>query len=124
MESGANQAGNAVAFDLDPANGFDDVTSDPALQQTLSATYGTPSAMDAWVGGLAEDPVGQGLVGELVRAVLIDQFERLRDGDRFFYARFGSDLRRFVDRQRLSTILGRNSGARVQTNVFKLAPGQ
>ncbi|KAJ3411720.1 Dual oxidase 1 [Chytridiales sp. JEL 0842] len=40
--------------------------------------------VDVWVGGLLE--TSNGNPGELFTAVLIDQFARIRDGDRFWYA--------------------------------------
>ncbi|MHC4831651.1 MAG: peroxidase family protein, partial [Planctomycetota bacterium] len=49
-----------------------------------------------------------------------DQFERLRDGDRFFYARAGRSFHRFIDRQKLSKIIERNTGIEnLQRNVFQ-----
>lgn len=39
--------------------------------------------VDLWVGGLLETAYGP---GELFRAVLKDQFSRIRSGDRFWYA--------------------------------------
>jgi peroxidase len=37
------------------------------------------------VGALSEDRLEGANVGELIKAGLVDQFTRLRDGDRFFY---------------------------------------
>jgi hypothetical protein len=110
-----------AALGLKRANGFDDVTSDVTLQGKLKGLYGNPDQIDAWVGGLAEDHVQGALVGPLVFAVVTDQFERLRDGDRFFYARAGRSFRQFIDRQKLSRIIERNSGIRnLQKNVFRV----
>ncbi len=72
------------AVGLTRAKSFDDVTSDPVLQQKLITTYGTVNAIDAWIGGLAEDPVDGGMLGELFARIVVDQFERLRAGDRFW----------------------------------------
>jgi len=78
---------NAVraAYNLPTADGFDDITSDLALQATLQTLYGTVDNVDVWVGALAEDHVADTSVGELVMAGLVDQFERARDGDAFFF---------------------------------------
>lgn len=78
---------NAVrlAYGLLPADSWADVTSDPDLQAELEAIYASVDAMDVWVGGLAEDHVPGAGVGELVATAIIEQFTRLRDGDRFFY---------------------------------------
>ncbi len=66
---------------LEPADSFSDVTSDPELAAKLEEVYGDISLLDAYVGGLAEDAVNGGLVGELFSTVIVDQFTRVRDGD-------------------------------------------
>lgn len=78
---------NAVrtAYNLSTATTYADVTSNVAVQAALGATYDTPGDVDPWLGGLAEDHVSGGAVGELVQAILVDQFTRIRDGDRFWY---------------------------------------
>jgi hypothetical protein len=50
----------------------------------LEEAYGDVDLIDLWVGGLSEDAVDGGMVGETFSDVLIDQFERLRDGDPLF----------------------------------------
>ncbi|XP_050301684.1 peroxidasin isoform X2 [Anthonomus grandis grandis] len=59
--------------------------SDPDLRQKLKELYGHPENIDVWVGGILEDPVRGGRVGPLFRCLLLEQFRRLRDGDRFWY---------------------------------------
>lgn len=78
------------AVGLTRAEDFSDITSDAALAAALEEVYGDVDLVDAWIGGLAEDPTGGGIVGELFATVIIDQFERLRDGDPFWSE--GSDL--------------------------------
>lgn len=72
------------AVGLTRAEDFADITSDAALAAALEEVYGDVDLVDAWIGGLAEDPTGGGIVGELFATVIIDQFERLRDGDPFW----------------------------------------
>ncbi len=55
------------------------------MQNKLSEVYSSADDVDLWVGGLAEDNVDDALVGKVFYALLKDQFERLRDGDRFWY---------------------------------------
>ncbi|MCA9270584.1 MAG: peroxidase family protein, partial [Planctomycetales bacterium] len=74
-----------VAYGLAPVDSFDDITSDPALAADLASLYGTVDNIDPWAGALAEDHLPGAGVGELIAAALVDQFTRLRDGDRFFY---------------------------------------
>jgi hypothetical protein len=39
--------------------------------------------VDAWVGFLAEDPVPDSVLGPTATCIIVDQFKRLRDGDRY-----------------------------------------
>lgn len=49
----------------------------------LQRLYGNLSNIDVFVGGMAETtPNGP---GELFRTIIIDQFTRIRDGDRFWF---------------------------------------
>jgi len=64
---------------------FAQITSDVTAQQKLQQLYGSVDNIDAFVGALAEDHVPGADVGPLTKAVLVNQFTRLRDGDRFFY---------------------------------------
>lgn len=61
------------------------ITSDPEVAARFASIYDSVEDVDYWIGGISEDPVNGGLVGELFNKVLTDQFTRLRDGDRFFY---------------------------------------
>lgn len=72
------------ALGLQRATNFSDVTSDATLAAQLASVYGSVDQVDAWIGGLAEDPSGSGIVGELFATILLDQFLRLRDGDPFW----------------------------------------
>lgn len=103
------------------AEGFDDVSSNPSVQARLASVYTSVDDVDAWVGGLAEDHVPGAMVGETFFTVLRDQFERLRDGDRFWYESYlPPDLLRLVRGQTLAQIIRRNTTIRgeIQDNVF------
>ncbi|WP_419914407.1 peroxidase family protein [Hoeflea sp.] len=78
------------ALGLERALEFTDITSDAELAAQLEELYGDVDSVDAWIGGLAEDPHGTGMVGELFSTVILDQFLRLRDGDPYWSE--GSDL--------------------------------
>ncbi|MFY0311289.1 peroxidase family protein [Leisingera sp. D0M16] len=69
------------ALGMARAEKFSDITSDKALADKLKEAYGDTDLVDAWIGGLAEDPHGDGMLGETFSIVMIDQFTRLRDGD-------------------------------------------
>jgi peroxidase len=67
---------------------FDDLKNeitDRSVLRKLQELYGHPGNIDVWVGGVLEDQVEGGRIGPLFRCLLIEQFRRLRDGDRFYY---------------------------------------
>ncbi|XP_045784672.1 peroxidasin-like isoform X1 [Maniola jurtina] len=69
-------------------NDFEDLAheiSDKSVRNKLKELYGSVHNIDVWVGGILEDQVKGGKVGPLFRCLLIEQFRRLRDGDRFWY---------------------------------------
>lgn len=75
------------AYGLEPAASHEAISSSPHVVAKLRALYKTVDDVDALAGGLAEDHVEGASVGELFRTALIEQFQRLRDGDRFWYER-------------------------------------
>jgi len=95
---------------LTRADSFQDVTSDEGVQIRLASVYADTDDIDLWVGGLAEDHMAGALVGELFFYILKDQFETLRDGDRFWYQHSltRAELRRVRD-VRLAHIIRRNT---------------
>jgi hypothetical protein len=115
-----------LAFDLDAAASFADITSDPAIQSALSSLYGDVSDVDAWVGAIAEDHVPGAAVGELILTGLREQFKRLRDGDRFWYrndSALSPDDLAWLDSLRLSDVIRMNTSiTHIQSNVFLMVP--
>ena len=75
------------AYGLPAAAGFADVSSDPAVQEALRQAYGDIDQLELWTGGLAEDHFPGAMVGETFRAIIAEQFRRLRDGDRYWFER-------------------------------------
>jgi len=115
-----------AAVGLARRNSIADISSDPETRARLLSIYTDIDNVDAWVAGLAEDRAPGALVGEFFFMVLKEQFERLRDGDRFWYERcFGGDLLREIEATRLSDIIKRNTtiGAELPANVFRALPG-
>ncbi|MFK8028257.1 MAG: peroxidase family protein [Gammaproteobacteria bacterium] len=106
---------------LAPALSFADISSDPEVQDRLQTAYDNIDQIDLWVGGLAEDHISDALVGEVFYTILKDQFERLRDGDRFWYENtfWGNELRK-IKKTTLAKIIKRNTnvGNELQRNVF------
>jgi hypothetical protein len=109
-------------YGLPPAFSFASITSDLDVQADLASVYSSASDVDAWVGGLAEDHVPGAMVGRTLRRVLREQFEALRDGDRFWYEHaLPPDLRQLVERQTLADIIRRNTtiGSELPDDVFR-----
>lgn len=118
---------NAVreAIGLPRVTSFSEITSDPGLQATLESLYQSVNEVDLWVGGLAEDHVPGGSVGPTFRAILADQFARLRDGDRFWYqnALSGDELA-MVNATTLTDLIERNTTlTNVQDDAFVFDSG-
>src|SRR5207302_8218847 len=110
-----------AAYGLPHVTSFAQITSNVQVQQELQQLYGTVDNIDAFVGALAEDHVRGADVGPLTRAVLVDQFTRLRDGDRFFYLneRFSPGELKMLRGTSLSKVIERNTGiTNLQDNVF------
>ncbi len=107
----------------DRARSFADVTRDQSIRARLAQAYADVDDIDAWVGLLAEPRAREGLVGRTLQRVLADQFRRLRDGDRFWYESYlAPEIVAFVDSQRLSVIIRRNTGigAELPDDVFRV----
>jgi len=99
---------------------FAQITSNTDLQAKLESLYGTVDNIDLWVGGLAEDHVAGSSVGETFQTIIVDQFERLRDGDRFWYQnQFSGKTLADLQRTSLSDIIERNTDlTSIQHNAF------
>jgi Ca2+-binding RTX toxin-like protein len=110
------------AVGLERAQSFSDITSDSALVARLEGVYGSVDLVDAWVGGLAEDALAGGMLGELFSVIMIDQFTRLRDGDAFWSeGREGlsDDERKELWDTTLADIILRNTEVEaIQSDVF------
>lgn len=109
-------------YGLTAVSAFHEITSDPDIAALLEMIYGDVSNIDPWVGGLAEDHKNNSILGELFHSIWVDQFTRLRDGDRFWYFNHPGLSQNFKDSLetlRLSDIIMRNTGiTNIQDNVF------
>jgi hypothetical protein len=101
---------------------FAQITSNVTVQNELASLYGTVDNIDLWVGGLAEDHLRGSSVGPLFTAIMVDQFTRVRDCDRFFFENdpsFSTEQKREMEHTTLADIIRRNTGIRnIQDNVF------
>jgi len=99
-----------IDYGLAPKATFADVTSNLDFQARLASAYSSPDDMDLWVGCLAEDHFNGGLVGETMWTIFKDQFERTRDGDRFWYESY-------LDPTTLATVQAQTLGAMIKRNT-------
>ncbi|XP_030372346.1 peroxidasin, partial [Scaptodrosophila lebanonensis] len=117
---------------LTVAQSFDDLSaeiSNSAIREKLRELYGHPDNIDVWLGGILEDQVEGGKVGPLFQCLLVEQFRRLRDGDRLFYENPGVFMPEQLQQIKQSN-LGRvlcdvgDNIQQVTENVFILAKHQ
>lgn len=104
---------------------FSQITSNPAVASALQTVYGNNiEKVDLWIGGLAEDHLAHSSLGALFTRILISQYERTRDGDRFWYENaLSSDDIAQIKATKLSDVIRRNTEiVAIQDNVF-FVPG-
>lgn len=99
------------------------------VRQKLRELYGHPGNIDVWVGGILEDQLPDAKVGPLFKCLLLEQFRRIRDGDRFWYQNpgiFRAEQLAQIQQASLARILCDNGDniTRVQPNVFLLPEGR
>ena len=109
-----------AAYGLPKVTNFAQITSDPTLQASLKATYTTVDNIDLWVGGLAEDHAPGSSVGQLFGRIIANQFQRLRDGDRFWFENtLKGPALGAMEQTTLADIIQRNTSlTTLQKNVF------
>jgi len=104
---------------------FSQINREENVWQTLATVYKNDiNKIDPWVGMLAEEHIPGRSVGRTMHNILKDQFERLRDGD-FYYYEYDPYLPRrelrTIQRTKLSTIIKNNTSLNdIPINVFKV----
>ena len=105
------------------ARRFSDITSVDSLADSLQVLYRSVNNVDLWIGILAEDHLPGKSVGRTLNAMLKSQFEKLRDGDFYFYLNdpyLPNSIRDQVKRTKLSDIIRRNTGlSNIAANAFR-----
>ena len=109
-----------AAYGLPRLTSFSQITADVGVQESLKLAYGSIDRVDPWVGGLAETHQPGSSLGATFTRILVDQFTRLRDGDRFWYQNsLPGDLVRTVQGTTLADVIRRNSSVtNIQPEVF------
>ena len=88
--------------------------------QNSLKSYDSPDDVDLWVGGLAEQKDSDSMLGETMSKINADQFQRLRDGDRFWYENTfsGKELSELKN-LKLSDVIKRNTDiTNIQDNAM------
>ena len=113
------------AMGLRRVTSFDDITSNEEVAQHLKELYKDDiNNIDLYVAGLAEDHLEGGSLGELFSAIIVRQFEAIRNGDRFWYENQSNNLFTAeeiaeIKATRLSDVIERNTGiSDLHDNVF------
>ena len=108
------------AYGLARVTSFDQITSDPAIRSALATAYGNVDNIDLWIGGLAEDHLPKSSLGATFTKILVDQFTRLRDGDRFWYQNtLSGDALRDIQNTSLADVIRNNTElTSLQQDVF------
>jgi hypothetical protein len=118
-----------VAFGLPAVTSYAQITRNATVQSELIATYGTVASgglnrIDPFEGMLAEDHVNGGNAGATMKAIVTNQFARLRDGDRFFYLNENftpEEANIIAQGNTLGKIITNNTGiTNLQSNVFSM----
>jgi len=109
-----------AAYGLPRVTSFAQITPDTAVQESLRSTYGSVDKIDLWVGGLAEKHLPGSSLGATFTKIMVDQFSRLRDGDRYWYQNvLPAGAVREIQQTSLADLIRRNSTVtNIQPNVF------
>ena len=113
-------------FRLPAVRSVEQITNDTETQIALLQAYGDVDSIDPWVGMLAEDHVPGASVGPTLHRIISQQFEMLRDADRFWYQLlFRGKALAGIESTKLSNVIYRNTNVRLmQRNVFVTPLGQ
>ena len=110
------------ALNMRPYRSFADLTPDPVLQKNLAAVYKKGiDSVDLFIGGAAEVHAPGAVVGPTFQAIIADQFQALRAGDRYFWQNEGFDQPTawMIANTTLAKLLQRNAATpNLQANVF------
>lgn len=117
------------AIGLTKRTSYDQISSNQDMQEKFKV-YPSIDDLDLWVGGLAEDHIDGGCVGETFARIIAEQFRILRDGDRFWYENPVTALYNIKDRASLPTkgwtmndILQRTTGIKWKDSTFHVTSG-
>lgn len=119
---------NAVreAYGLASYSFFPEINDNAQVFIGLQNLYGSVDEVDPWVGMLSEARMPGALIGPTLMTILEQQFEALRDGDRFYYE--NDPILSDAEKARIKTttlhdVIMRNTGITLmQDAVFQAMP--
>jgi len=101
---------------------FDELTTDIEAQNIMRQLYGSIDQVDAWVGMLAEEHMPEAMFGNTIMVIMEEQFQRLRDGDKYFYLNdptFSEEEKQRITATSFRDLIMRNTDIEImQSNVF------
>ena len=112
-----------LSVGLDEKTSFDDISDDQEQNDNLKTIYDDVNDCDPFVCGILEKKHNKcSMLGELFHKVCIDQFERMRKGDRYWYQhRLNRKQIAFINNQKLSDIIKRNTELKhIPCNAFNV----
>ncbi len=95
------------------ARRFSDISPVDSTARALRELYGSVDNVDLWVGALAEKHLPNKAMGPTLTAMLKSQFEKLRDGDFYFYLNdpyLPDQTRRRIKNTTFRDVIMRNTG--------------
>ncbi|KAM9810964.1 eosinophil peroxidase-like [Neosynchiropus ocellatus] len=102
------------------------VLQNKVLARNLLNLYGRPGNIDVWLGGIAEPFVPGGRVGPLFACLISTQFQKIRQGDRYWWENkgvFTEEQRKSLNETSLARIICDNTGiTRVPQQPFLIGP--
>ena len=102
---------------------FEEFTENQEDAEGLQSLYGDLNSIDPWIGMLAEKHMPDAILGNTLMLIIERQFQRLRDGDRFYYEndnQLSDDQKTDIRSTNLQKIIMRNAEiSAMQDNVFR-----
>ncbi|XP_053565790.1 peroxidasin homolog [Bombina bombina] len=114
---------------LTSAQDFEDLKieiKNQEIREKLRSLYGTPKNVDLFPALMVEELLPGSLLGPTLMCLLVTQFRRIRDGDRFWYTNpgvFASDQLHQVKQSSLARVICDNGDTilQLQKDVFQMA---
>lgn len=104
------------------AGRFSDINRNDTLARNLRTLYRNINNVDLWTGVLSEDLIAGKSIGRLAHEIQRVQFEKLRDGDFYYFENdpfLPTEFKSGVRATRLSDIIKRNTAiTNLQANMF------